>query len=175
MLNQFIIALMLILVAPNTWAQGSSSALDDAHPSVLKADRVVVKKEARILILMRGNRVLYRFHIALGGAPEGDKLEEGDWRTPEGRYIIDWRNPNSRFYKSLHISYPSSVDKKESAAQGVDPGGMIMIHGYPPEAKTNPDKYKDQDWTNGCIALENKDMDILWVAVDDGTPIEIHP
>ena len=175
MLNRLIIALMLILVVPDTWAQESSSVLENSHPSVLKADRVVVKKEARILILMRGSCVLYRFNIGLGGAPEGDKLEEGDWRTPEGRYIIDWRNPNSRFYKSLHISYPDARDKKESTAQGVDPGGMIMIHGYPPEAETNPEKYEGTDWTNGCIALKNGDMDILWESVDDGTPIEIYP
>ncbi|BBO75897.1 hypothetical protein DSCW_33140 [Desulfosarcina widdelii] len=126
-------------------------------------------------MLMQGDRVLSVFDIVLGGAPEGDKLEEGDWRTPEGRYTIDWRNPDSRFYKSLHISYPSPKDKRQSAAEGVDPGGMIMVHGYPPEAKTNPEKYEGQDWTDGCIALKNKDMDIVWQAVDDGTPIEIYP
>ena len=140
-----------------------------------KADRVVVKKEERILMLMQGDHILFKFNIVLGGAPEGDKLEEGDWRTPEGRYSIDWRNPTSRFYKSMHISYPNPADRLESAAEGLEPGGMIMIHGYPAEAKTNPKKYKGRDWTDGCIALQNQDMDVVWSAVDDGTPIEILP
>ena len=94
---------------------------------------------------------------------------------PEGSYVIDWRNPQSRFYKSLHISYPDAGDIKASAAEGVDPGGMIMIHGRPPEAEANPDKYAGKDWTDGCIALTNEDMDIVWSAVDDGTPIDILP
>ena len=166
---------ILVLGAANSGAQQAPPLSDTTRSSIHKADRVVVKKEARILMLMHGDRIVSVFDIALGAAPEGDKLEEGDWRTPEGRYIIDWRNPESRFYKSLHISYPSPTDKREAAAEGVDAGGMIMIHGYPPEAKTNPEKYEGQDWTNGCIALKNEDMDILWMAVDDGTPIDIHP
>lgn len=163
----FYLLALIVLLAGST-----PSAAD---PNDQKADRVIVKKEQRVLMLMREGRVLFSFDIVLGGAPDGDKLEEGDWRTPEGRYIIDWRNPDSRFHKSLHISYPSPKDRQESAAEGVDPGGMIMIHGYPPEAVTNPEKYGDQDWTDGCIALQNEDMDIVWSAVDDGTPIEILP
>ena len=89
--------------------------------------------------------------------------------------MIDWRNPQSRFYKSLHVSYPDAGDIKASTAEGVDPGGMIMIHGLPPEAEANPDKYAGRDWTDGCIALTNKDMDIVWSAVEDGTPIDILP
>lgn len=172
---RLVIVLILSLVATNGGSQEASSLSDTTRSSVQKADRVIVKKEARILMLMHGDDVLFFFDIVLGGAPEGDKLEEGDWRTPEGQYVIDWRNPDSRFYKSLHISYPDTTDRKASAAEGVDPGGMIMIHGYPPEAKTNPEKYEGQDWTDGCIAVKNKDMDILWQAVDDGTPIEIYP
>ena len=167
--------LIFMLGAANSWAQESLPVPGAARSSTPSVDRVVVKKGERILMLMHGDRVVSVFDIVLGDAPEGDKLEEGDWRTPEGRYIIDWRNPNSRYYKSLHISYPSPMDKKEAAAEGVDAGGMIMIHGYPPEAKVHPEKYEGKDWTDGCIALENKDMDILWMAVDDGTPIDIYP
>ena len=141
----------------------------------IKADRVVVKKAERQLLLLRQENVLYVFPIALGDEPEGDKLEEGDWRTPEGSYVIDWRNPQSRFYKSLHISYPDAADIRASAAENVDPGGMIMIHGLPPEAATRPEKYLGKDWTDGCIALANEDMDIVWSVVDDGTPIDILP
>jgi len=166
---RFIIVLILTLVPTNVWLQEAPSLADAIRPSVQKADRVVVKREERILMLMHGDRVLFVFDIVLGGAPEGDKLEEGDWRTPEGRYIIDWRNPESRFYKPLHISYPDAADRKASAAEGVDPGGMIMIHGSPPESNSNPEKYEGQDWTDGCIALNNKDMDIL------REPVEILP
>ena len=161
--------LMLVLIVmaiPAVAAAGSES---------LKSDRVVIKKNQRRLLLMKEARILYSFKIFLGDEPEGDKLEEGDWRTPEGRYIIDWRNAHSRFYKSMHISYPSLRDLKESAAAGVEPGGMIMIHGHPPEAQTEPAKYTDRDWTNGGIALQNKDMDIVWSLVDDGTPVDILP
>jgi len=143
--------------------------------AVPKSDRVVVKKSRRELLLLNNSRVIYVFPIALGDEPEGDKLEEGDWRTPEGRYIIDWRNPDSRFYKSLHISYPNARDRQESTSAGVDPGGMIMIHGHPLDAGHHPEKYIGRDWTDGCIALENEDMDIVWSSVDDGTPIDILP
>ena len=141
----------------------------------IKADRVIVKKAERQLLLLHQKKVLFVFPIALGDEPEGDKLEEGDWRTPEGSYVIDWRNSQSRFYKSLHISYPDHDDIQASAAQGVDPGGMIMIHGLPPDAETRPEKYAGKDWTDGCIALANEDMDIVWSTVDDGTPIDIFP
>ena len=150
----------------------SVAAEDPAAP---RPDRIVIKKAERRMLLMKDNQVLHAFEIALGDQPEGDKLEEGDWRTPEGRYVIDWRNDRSRFYKSLHISYPSPRDIQESSAAGVNPGGMIMIHGHPPEAQTNPEEYDGKDWTNGCIALQNDDMDLVWSLVADGTPIDILP
>jgi murein L,D-transpeptidase YafK len=141
----------------------------------IKADRIIVKKAERLLLLLHKKKVLFVFPIALGDEPEGDKLEEGDWRTPEGSYVIDWRNPQSRFYKSLHISYPDHDDMLASAVEGVAPGGMIMIHGLPPDAEMNLEKYVGKDWTDGCIALSNEDMDIVWATVDDGTPIDIFP
>jgi murein L,D-transpeptidase YafK len=100
-----------------------------AEPELPNDDRVVVKKARRQLLLMRGERILFTFDIVLGDVPEGDKLEEGDWRTPEGSCFIDWRKDHSRYYKSMHISYPSPQDIRESAAASTDPGGMIMLHG----------------------------------------------
>ena len=143
--------------------------------SVLKAERVLVKKADRQLQLISKGKVLHTFTIALGETPEGDKEEEGDLRTPEGRYVIDWRNPQSRFYKSLHISYPDAADRRQAEAEDVDPGGMIMIHGLPPEAEEQPELYQNRDWTHGCIAVTNQAMDVIWALVDDGTPIEIRP
>ena len=153
----------------------SPVTVEAEDPAAPRPDRIVIKKAERRMLLMKDNHVLHVFEIALGDQPEGDKLEEGDWRTPEGRYVIDWRNDRSRFYKSLHISYPNPRDIQESAAAGVNPGGLIMIHGHPPEAQTNPGEYAGKDWTNGCIALQNDDMDVVWSLVADGTPIDILP
>jgi murein L,D-transpeptidase YafK len=141
----------------------------------LTADKVVVKKADRQLLLMRDGRLLLGFVIALGDEPVGHKQAEGDWRTPEGTYVIDWRNAESRFYKSLHISYPNAADRQRALEEWEDPGGMIMIHGVPDEAGASPDKYAGKDWTNGCIAVTNAAMDIIWSAVPDGTPIDILP
>lgn len=139
------------------------------------ADLVLVKKAERILYLMRDGKPFREYTIALGNSPVGHKLREGDSRTPEGRYVLDWRNPESRFYKSIHISYPSDADRFLAEATGVSPGGMIMIHGesvIPVMRRVNSGK---PDWTDGCIAVSNAEMDEIWTSVEDGTPIEILP
>ncbi len=140
-------------------------------------DLVRVVKHERILYLMSGGVPVRAYAIALGDQPEGHKLQEGDERTPEGRYIIDWRNPNSQFYRSLHISYPNEDDRARARALGVDPGGMIMIHGWPNSLGGEEDiaRLLYTDWTNGCIALTNTAMKEVWERVPDGTPIEILP
>lgn len=138
-------------------------------------DFVLVKKSERRLILLSDGRVFRSYHIALGDSPLGPKNRAGDNRTPEGRYVLDWRNPDSRFYKSIHISYPNQSDSALAEATGVDPGGMIMIHGeseIPVLRRLNAGR---DDWTEGCIAVENRDMDEIWRLVPDGTPIEILP
>lgn len=149
----------------------------EAPPALepLVADRVVVEKSQRKLMLLRGGRVLRTYAVALGKNPVGDKLREGDGRTPEGLYLLDWRNPESEFYRSIHISYPSPVDAAEARERGVDPGDNIMIHGLPERYAWLGERHVRVDWTNGCIAVTNAEMDEIWRAVDDGTLIEIKP
>jgi murein L,D-transpeptidase YafK len=140
-----------------------------------KADEIVVFKEKRILELRRHGEVLRHYRIALGRNPVGHKLYQGDNRTPEGRYIIDMRNANSSYYRSLRISYPDRTDKDVALTVGLSPGDWIMIHGmkngYTPQNLGHPQR----DWTNGCIAVTNREMDEIWNSVDVGTPIIIWP
>ncbi|WP_222930745.1 L,D-transpeptidase family protein [Allochromatium palmeri] len=141
-------------------------------------DTVVVKKSQRQLELLSGGKVVRQYRVALGGAPVGHKYREGDQRTPEGRYKLNWRNPNSNFYKSMHISYPSDKDRAVSRQLGhSNPGGMIMIHGLPNyiQSETMRQQYANRDWTQGCIAVKNEEMDEIWSLVKDGTPIQIMP
>ena len=141
-------------------------------------DRVVVFKERRKLFLCKGDSSLVEYGISLGKNPKGHKLRRGDSRTPEGDYVLDWRNANSRFYRSIHISYPNEKDLKRASKKGVSPGGNIMIHGFPHGANRSiwsRYKFLNRDWTDGCIAVPNEVMDIIWASVKDGTPIEIHP
>jgi len=141
------------------------------------ADQVVVEKSKRRMTLLRNGEVLREYRIALGERPRGHKLRQGDERTPEGNYFLDWRNPNSRFYKSIHISYPDKWDIRFARLRGEDPGGMIMIHGHPPQIRSAKFKqrYLSRDWTNGCIAVGNHEMDEIWRLVRYGTPIRILP
>jgi len=146
-------------------------------PKPLLADQVVVKKSERKMQLIQGGEVMREYGIRLGDQPRGHKTREGDERTPEGDYVLDWRNPKSRFYKSIHISYPNEQDIQLARYSGVNPGGMIMIHGQPnylmsPKVKA---EYFGRDWTNGCIAVKNDDMEEIWQTVRDGTPIKILP
>jgi len=139
------------------------------------ADRVVIEKAARQLHLLQNGEVFKTFRIALGIRPIGDKQREGDFKTPEGRYLLDRRNPNSDFFLSIHISYPNASDRSEARELGVSPGGAIMIHGQPNEPKYSETFYSTQDWTNGCIAVSNSDMIDIWLMTGENTPIEIRP
>ena len=140
-----------------------------------KADLVRVDKSDRRLELLRKGTVLRSYRVALGNAPEGHKREEGDERTPEGRYVLDWRNPGSSFHKSIHISYPNAADRAAAKAAGRDPGGLIMIHGQPNGFGWWSWLLQLVDWTDGCIAVTDAEMDEIWTMVDNGTPIEITP
>ena len=138
-------------------------------------DRVVVDKSERKLHLIMDGEPYRTFDIALGIRPVGDKKYEGDFRTPEGTYRLDARNPNSEFFLSIHVSYPNGQDIREARAMGVDPGGAIMIHGLPNNPTRSEAYYRTQDWTNGCIAVSNSDMIDIWLMTADNTPIEIRP
>jgi murein L,D-transpeptidase YafK len=138
-----------------------------------RVDLVRVDKSERRLDLIGDGKVVRSYGIALGGDPIGHKHQEGDQRTPEGNYVLDWRNPNSIAHKSLHISYPNADDLAVAKARNVDAGGMIMIHGQPNGFGWWGWLLQLVDWTDGCIAVTDSDMDEIWALVADGTPIEI--
>jgi murein L,D-transpeptidase YafK len=133
--------------------------------------RVVVHKAERRMLLMHHDRVLRSYRIHLGFAPEGHKQFEGDGRTPEGRYYIDRRNPNSAFHLSLGISYPNDEDRERASLMGKSPGGDIFIHGGP---RRGIDRM-GRDWTAGCIAVTNREIEEIYAMVRTGTPIDIYP
>jgi murein L,D-transpeptidase YafK len=170
--------------ALGSWVRGAGAALIAANLSACAtpeapprtADRVVVEKSKRSMHLMQSGRVLKSYRVALGQDPVGHKTRQGDSRTPEGVYTIDFRRPESRFNLALHVSYPNSADRQQAAARGVDPGGEIYVHGQPTGgvsparlAQTGP------DWTDGCISVTNREMSEIWALVRVGTPIEIRP
>lgn len=145
----------------------------EAPPILPELDLIRVRKAARVMELYAGDRLVHVIeHIQLGDQPIGPKRFEGDERTPEGRYTIDWGNPASAYHLSLHISYPNAADRAFAQAQGRSAGGMIMIHGQP---NAWPDGRVPGDWTDGCIAVSDAQIEALWKAVPDGTPIEIVP
>ena len=163
---------LLVLV---TLASAPASTVRANGPEALKADKVLVIKHERRLVLLRRGRPLRAYTIALGRNPRGHKTMEGDGRTPEGRYRLDWRNAESRFHRSLHISYPSAADRRQARRRNVSPGGAIMIHGLPPRLAAIGADHAKWDWTEGCIALTNAEINEVWRLVDDGTVIEIRP
>ena len=146
-----------------------------AAPAAFVADSVVVEKKLRRLTLYSRGTPVRRYRVALGGTPEGNKLRLGDRRTPEGLYRIDWRNPNSRFHLSLHISYPGPADLARADSAGVKPGGAIMIHGLPRGYEDVGAAHAEVDWTDGCVAVTNEEVEEIWRAVPLGAPIEIKP
>ena len=138
-------------------------------------DHVIVYKDERRLGLLSQGKELKSYRIALGGEPNGPKTRQGDHRTPEGSYILDSRNANSHFYKAFHISYPNSKDIAAARKLGVSPGGDIMLHGLPKEYAFVGKAHTLHDWTDGCIAVSNEEIDEIWKLVCVGTPIEIKP
>jgi murein L,D-transpeptidase YafK len=169
-------AMTLTLAAP------MATAADPAPPpaewekyATPKADTIIVYKGERRLELRRGGILLRSYHVALGHHPAGPKLQEGDGRTPEGSYIIDRRKLESDYHLALHISYPDDRDRQRAAQRGVSPGGNIMIHGLPGYMIPAAIKKLPPDWTNGCIALSNEDMNEVWRLVDDGVTVDIYP
>ena len=141
----------------------------------VKADLVLVNKGERKLYLKKGGQTLKSYQIALGFQPVGHKEKRGDGRTPEGKYTLDWRNPRSKFYRSIHINYPNRSDRRRARSRGDHPGGAIMIHGVGWVKGGVTEEEIRSDWTDGCIAVSNAEMDEIWAHVADGTPIDIRP
>jgi len=143
--------------------------------SIEKADMVLVVKSESKLYLKKDGKSLNEYHVAFGANPKGHKQQQGDERTPEGKYILDYKKEDSAFYKSIHISYPNETDKKRAKESGVNPGGFIMIHGQKNGLSWLSFFTQRFNWTDGCIAVSNSAMDEIWQTVDVGTPIEIKP
>jgi murein L,D-transpeptidase YafK len=153
------------------WTHGDPFSL----PPGTRADRILVEKAARRLTLFDGLTPLKQYAIALGRSPVGPKQREGDGRTPEGTYFIDRRKSNSAFHRALHVSYPSVADTTKAAGVGFSPGGDIMIHGLRNGLGWLGAIHRSADWTAGCIAVTNAQIEEIWQAVPNGVPIEIRP
>lgn len=140
-----------------------------------QADKVVVIKSKRIMVLMRDSEILKVYRVALGKQPNGHKIKSGDQRTPEGTYTLDSRKLDSKFYRAIHISYPNKQDLLKAKRLGLSPGGSIMIHGLPEKLESIGKAHRLWDWTDGCIAVTNSEIEEIWELVPDGIPIEIKP
>ncbi|MFA0439885.1 hypothetical protein BCU70_01210 [Vibrio sp. 10N.286.49.C2] len=151
----------------------TSDVTDEVAAGEWLIDRVEVKKSTRRMFLMAGDTVIKEYRISLGPNPRGHKVQEGDNRTPEGKYYLDFVMNDSSFYRSMHISYPNLRDKRNAKDLGVSAGGNIKIHGLK-NGYTKPEQFiQSFDWTNGCIAITNTEMDELITLVKIGTPIYI--
>ena len=164
----------LAVLAILSLLSGAPEAQQQRIP-IPKADRVLVLKHEHILRLLRNGRVAKEYKVALGGSPVGPKTQQGDHKTPEGIYILDSRNARSQFYKSLHISYPTPAQRTRARKRGISPGGDVFVHGLPSGYRAVGAAHRLRDWTDGCIAVTDDEMDEIWLAVADGTPIEIRP
>lgn len=144
-------------------------------PQGTTIDQILVEKSKRQLSIFRDGKKLKTYRAALGRNPIGPKEQEGDMKTPEGLYWIDWRNPESDYHLSLHVSYPSDEDNARAAERGVNAGFDIMIHGITNGGGWIGAFHRRHDWTAGCIALTDEEIEELWRVTPDGTPIEIRP
>ncbi len=173
-LHPVVVVLLVFSVAATSYADTSGRRvvyrLDDTP-----AKRVLIDKSERKLTLLLKDGRKKQFDIGLGGEPEGHKWRKGDSRTPEGDYFIDLKNFDSEYYLSVRISYPNERDLATAQRLGVEPGGQIMIHGYPNDARPPYEEFKGKDWTDGCIAVSNFAMQEIWLAVRESTPVSIRP
>lgn len=153
----------------------AACARQESSTPIGKADKILVLKSAHTLSLMSNGRPLRTYSVALGRNPVGPKARKGDHRVPEGQYVIDAKNEHSRFYRALHISYPNAADRQRAEKQGFDPGGDVEIHGIENGLGWVGSLHRSSDWTDGCIALTDSEMDQIWPAVAVGTIVEIKP
>jgi len=170
--GRMLVGVLLMLWFSMLAACATTSVRESVGP---KADRIVVVKSARTMTLLRSDQVLKTYKVALGTEPVGAKQRSGDHRTPEGEYVIDSKNSNSRFHLALHISYPNAADRGRAQKLGFDPGGAIMIHGLDPKFSWVGALHRRLDWTDGCVAVTNPEIEEIWSLVAVGTPVEIKP
>ena len=161
--------------APTAALPATDSTTRSAFDTSIPVDSILVEKAAHRLSLFQRGRVARTYLVALGQQPVGDKVRRGDMRTPEGRFLIEARNPQSKYHRALRISYPDAAHRARARQLGVSPGGDIMIHGLPPRQAWVGAAHRDFDWTEGCIALTNEEIEELWSTVPVGTPIRILP
>ena len=175
-MRRFALITLIVLVAGAGWFGwhrfGPRPVAPPMAPEASQVDHILIEKSARRLTATLDGAIVMQADIALGFEPEGDKQQEGDGKTPLGLFKIDRRNPQSAYHLSLGIDYPQTEDIDRASLEGVDPGGDIFIHGQP-----NGLDYgrMSGDWTDGCIALSNEEIEELWQIVPNGTPIEIRP
>ncbi|NTU42675.1 MAG: L,D-transpeptidase family protein [Nitrospirales bacterium] len=143
--------------------------------AVDRVERVVLIKNKKLMMLIKDGEVLKAYKVSLGKDPSGPKVREGDKKTPEGTYTLDYRKKKSEYYLAIHISYPNEKDIQKAKKMGVSPGGDIELHGIPTDLSDVGGLHRILNWTDGCIAVTNKEMDEIWTLVADGTPIEIRP
>lgn len=167
------VLLLATLFLTDYWQLGRTepALVDDVE----RADAILVEKAARRLTLLRQGRALASYPVSLGFSPVGGKEREGDGRTPEGRYTIEWKNPQSVAYLSLKVSYPEPAEAAEAQSRGEPPGGDIMIHGIMNGYGWLGRLHRRMDWTSGCVAVTNDEMRAIYARVEPGTPIEIRP
>ncbi len=144
-------------------------------PVPVKADSILILKKDHVMELLAGGKVIHTYKVALGRGGLAAKEKEGDGRTPEGHYIIDEKNAVSHYHKALHISYPNADDRERASEMGVLPGGAIMIHGLPNGMQWMGASHRLYDWTLGCIAVTDPEIDEIWNMVPIGTPVEVRP
>jgi murein L,D-transpeptidase YafK len=144
-------------------------------PVPVKADSILILKKDHVMELLAGGKVIRTYKVALGRGGLAAKEKEGDGRTPEGHYVIDSKNAASHYHKALHISYPNAEDHKRAEKLGVAPGGAIMIHGLPNNVSWLGASHRLYDWTHGCVAVTDAEIDEIWNMVPVGTPVEIRP
>ncbi len=166
-------AASLLTAAILFFGAGLATRATPAPPK--QADRILIEKSKRTLTLMSGNTVLKTYKVALGGQPAGAKQRQGDHKTPEGLYVVDQKNPASIFHRALHLSYPNAQDRENARKLGVSPGGDVEIHGLGAKYGWVGAAHRLTDWTDGCIAVTNEEIDEIWPVVPVGTPVEIRP
>jgi len=147
----------------------------NAQQPQIHADSVLILKKEHLLELLAGGKVIRTYKVALGSGGLAPKEREGDGRTPEGQYVIDSRNAASQYHKALHISYPNAEDRRRAARLGVPPGGAVMIHGLPNGKGFIGPAHRLYDWTLGCVAVTDAEIDEIWNLVPLGTPVVIRP